>query len=302
MNPDCWVLITAEPWRGALAAARSLGGRTTAVVIGPRALADEVAKGGADDVRWITPPEATPPEAYAISLGAEIAAAAPLVILSTSDPAGRVLLGASAAQRKARLVADVIGLRVEEGQIRVLRSAVGGETVETLVPEGPVAAIYVGDDAEPSPSGPAPVSAVELAPAPLALVAHETRGAASGLDDASRVVSLGRGLKAKDDLSLVRSLAGALDAEIACSMPIADDLGWLDKTRYVGRSGSHIAPDLYLAIGIAGAPQHMEGVRGAKVVAAVNNDPEARIFRTADYGIVGDLYDVVPALIAELAK
>ena len=88
--------------------------------------------------------------------------------------------------------------------------------------------------------------------------------------------------------------------EIGCTMPVADDLGWLPKDRYIGRSGRHIAPGLYLAVGISGAAQHMEGVRDAKVVAAINNDPEARIFRTADYGVVGDLYEVVPALIDAL--
>jgi electron transfer flavoprotein alpha subunit len=127
-------------------------------------------------------------------------------------------------------------------------------------------------------------------------------GGASGLDDAERVVSFGRGVKAKDDVALIGSLATALGAELACSMPIADDLGWLDKSRYVGRSGNHIAPNLYLAVGIAGAPQHLEGVRGARVLVAVNNDPDARIFHSADYGIVGDLYEVVPALIAEITK
>ena len=103
-------------------------------------------------------------------------------------------------------------------------------------------------------------------------------------------------------MAVVRRLAEALDAELACSMPIADDLGWLEKSRYVGRSGNHITPALYLAVGIAGASQHMEGVRGAKVVAAINSDPAARIFQTADYGIVGDLYEVIPALIAEVHK
>jgi electron transfer flavoprotein alpha subunit len=136
----------------------------------------------------------------------------------------------------------------------------------------------------------------------MRVVASEPVAVATGLDDAQRVVSFGRGVRAKDDVALVRALAEALDAELACSMPIADDLGWLEKSRYVGRSGNHITPALYLAVGIAGAAQHMEGVRGAKVVAAINSDPEARIFQTADYGIVGDLYEVIPAVIAEVHK
>jgi len=83
---------------------------------------------------------------------------------------------------------------------------------------------------------------------------------------------------------------------------IADDFGWVAKERYIGRSGQHVSPRLYMAIGISGAPQHLEGVRDAKVVVAVNTDPEARIFQRADYGIVGDLYEVVPALQAALGE
>ena len=85
-------------------------------------------------------------------------------------------------------------------------------------------------------------------------------------------------------------------------MPIADDFGWVAKERYIGRSGQHIAPRLYLALGISGTPQHLEGVRDAKVVVAVNSDAEAHIFKRADYGIVGDLYEVVPALRTALGK
>ncbi|HLM96410.1 MAG TPA: electron transfer flavoprotein subunit alpha/FixB family protein, partial [Acidimicrobiales bacterium] len=114
--------------------------------------------------------------------------------------------------------------------------------------------------------------------------------------------AVGRGLRAKADLALVECLAAALGAEIGCSMPIADDFGWAAKDRYIGRSGQHISPRLYVAIGISGAPQHLDGVRDAKVVVAINTDPGAHIFRRADYGIVGDLYEVIPALQAALGE
>ena len=115
-------------------------------------------------------------------------------------------------------------------------------------------------------------------------------------------MSIGRGVKAKADLAIVEGLAADLGAEIACSMPIVDDFGWVAKERYIGRSGQHIAPRLYLALGISGTPQHLEGIRDAKVVVAVNSDPDAHVFRRADYGIVGDLYEVVPALRSALGK
>lgn len=295
MNTDCWLLITSDGWGGAFRAARALPGRVTAVVLGPRRLAEQVATAGPDEVRW-TDPGSVPVEAYGPALAEAAAADAPGVVVSSADPAARVLLGAIAGRLHTRLVPAVVAVEVADDRVLVRRAAVGGETIETLASTAAVAAIYGGDDDLPPVGTDAPVTSVDLVPAPLSVVASEPVAVASGLSDAERVVSFGRGVKARDDVALVQGLADALGAELACSMPIADDLGWLDTSRYVGRSGNHISPALYLAVGIGGAPQHLEGVRGARVVAAVNNDPEARIFRTADYGIVGDLYDVVPEL------
>lgn len=302
MNAASWILIANEPWRGALAALGSLDGPTIAVVVGARELVDEVADAGPAEVLWIEPVDGTSAESYAGALADVIAAASPGVLVSTSDPVARVLIGAAAARIHARVVPRVVGLARRGDDVLLHREAVGGDTIETLCDHGPVAAIFVGEDAPPNPGAAAPVRRLDLVAVPMVEVASQPIAVASGLDDAQRVVSFGRGVRAKDDVALLRSLAEALDAELACSMPIADDLGWLEKSRYVGRSGNHIAPALYLAVGIAGAAQHMEGVRGARVVAAINSDPQARIFQTADYGIVGDLYEVVPALIAEVHK
>ncbi len=302
MNTTNWVLITTESWGGAFAAVQALGAGTTAVVVGPKTLADQVAAAGPAEVLWIEPGEAIPAEAYSAALAAVIASAEPRVLVATSDPSARVLLGAAAVQRGAQVVPRMIGLGLDGAKVLVRRSAVGGETIETLAGDGPVAAIYEGEDVAVAGSGSAPVNRLDLAAASMAVLACDPIGVASGLDDAQRVVSFGRGVRAKQDVDVVRGLAEALEAELACSMPIADDLGWLEKSRYVGRSGNHIKPALYLAVGIAGAAQHLEGVRGAKVIAAINNDPQARIFQTADYGIVGDLYEVIPALIAEVHK
>jgi electron transfer flavoprotein alpha subunit len=168
----------------------------------------------------------------------------------------------------------------------------------------PLAGLFAGEDV-PTPAGatPAPIERIDAGgPADIRIESSEpVDGADAGVNDAERVVAIGRGLKAKADLALVEDLAAALGAEIACSMPIADDFGWVAKERYVGRSGQHISPRLYMAIGISGAPQHLDGVRDARVVVAINADPEAHIFGRADYGIVGDLYEVVPALRAALA-
>jgi electron transfer flavoprotein alpha subunit len=121
------------------------------------------------------------------------------------------------------------------------------------------------------------------------------------LSAAELIVSVGRGIKEKDNLHVVEELARALGAELAASRPICDN-GWLPMERQVGSSGQTVAPKVYFAIGISGAIQHLVGMKGSKMVVAINKDENAPIFETADYGIVGDLFDVVPALVAAIQK
>jgi len=121
------------------------------------------------------------------------------------------------------------------------------------------------------------------------------------LSQAERIVSVGRGIKGQEHLQLAQQLAQAMGAEIAASRPICD-AGWLPMDRQIGSSGQTVAPKLYVALGISGAIQHLVGMKGARTIVAINKDPEAPIFEIADYGIAGDLFEVVPALIAELNK
>jgi electron transfer flavoprotein alpha subunit len=121
------------------------------------------------------------------------------------------------------------------------------------------------------------------------------------LTAADIIVSVGRGIKEKENIPVVEALSQALGAELAASRPICD-AGWLPMDRQVGSSGQTVSPKLYVAVGISGAIQHLVGMKGAKTVVAINKDPEAPIFEVAHYGIVGDLFEVVPALVEEIKK
>jgi electron transfer flavoprotein alpha subunit len=121
------------------------------------------------------------------------------------------------------------------------------------------------------------------------------------LSQAERIVSVGRGIKGQEHLQLAQQLAQAMGAELAASRPICD-AGWLPMDRQIGSSGQTVAPKLYVALGISGAIQHLVGMKGSRTIVAINKDPEAPIFEIADYGIAGDLFEVVPAIIAELNK
>lgn len=295
---NTWILVTDEKWAGPLQLGRQLDSPVIAVVLGPHELAEAVASAGPAEVLWNETSQDIPAEDYAQSLADKASLDRPDVVVTGNDPAARALIGAIAARLGAPLIPGAVSVTTDDARVMVTRSALGG-AVRTVHPIKDHVAVIQEDEetSVPMADTPTPITPLRLEPSGMRLVRSENQPQANGLADAHVVVSFGRGVRAKEDINLIQQLADALGGEIACSMPIADDLGWLPKERYVGRSGQQISPALYLAVGIDGAPQHLEGVRGAKIVAAINNNPDARIFRRADYGIVGDLYEIIPALI-----
>lgn len=301
-----WVIATDSRRLPAMVhALRGLGGDGVRVLaVGSPALAEVAAGACADSVTWIATDATTPAEARTPDAVRAVLESEPRAVLAASTPAARVLLGAVATALGAPVVPGVLSVVPEADAVLVESSDLGGRRLRTLVAPVPFAGLFAGPDVVP-PVGVRPATVERVAAGtPLDVrVEHSASAVGAGVElaTAERIVAVGRGLKSKDDLALVRELAERLDAAIACSMPIADDFRWLPSERYVGRSGQQVAPRLYFAVGISGAPQHLDGVRDAKVVVAVNSDPDAPIFRRADYGVVGDLYEVLPALGAALA-
>ena len=208
------------------------------------------------------------------------------------------------------LVSDVTGHRIDNGQLVCVRQLFQGKInadirFSTLAPN--LASIQAGAfRADKLESGFAEVEtftpqldAAQIRTKPLDLFRESARGV--DLNTAEIIVSIGRGIKDAENIPIVEKLAAALGAEMAASRPICDN-GWLPMARQVGSSGQTVAPKLYVAVGISGAIQHLVGMKGSKTIVAINKDPEAPIFEVADYGIVGDLFQVVPALIEEIKK
>jgi electron transfer flavoprotein alpha subunit len=298
VSVSTWIVVGNQPAIGNLiTVARSLGGPVAAVVSGPRAVAETVAASGLDRVVWCGAPDGVPAEASAPAVADVVAAEPPQLVLAGRNPADRVLLGAVAARLGAVVLTGARSVAADGPDVTVINAVFGDIAEESVTITGPVALLLDGGTV-PAPVGTA-VPVETVTGSPLGLKVLETR--TSGFDQADlgsavRVIGVGRGLRTREDLAMIEELAQAAQAEIGCSRPVAEGLNWMGKDRYIGSSGAHIGPQLYLAIGISGQLQHMVGVVGAETIVAINSDPNAAVFSQADYGLVGDLYEIVPAL------
>jgi electron transfer flavoprotein alpha subunit len=207
------------------------------------------------------------------------------------------------------LISDVVGLRVESGAPIFVRQLFQGKLNADVKPAG--APVFVSVQAGAFRADQVVAGTCQVEQFTPELTANVIRAKpldpfresarAVDLTSADIIVSVGRGIKEKDNIPVVEELAKALGAELAASRPICDN-GWLPMERQVGSSGQTVSPKMYLAVGISGAIQHLVGMKGAKTIVAINKDANAPIFEIADYGIVGDLFEVVPALVAEVNK
>ena len=250
------------------------------------------------------------PDGYTAALQAFLATCAPSLVVLPHTYQTRDFAPQLAARIRRAIVTDVAALSRTEDGVVCRRPMFQGKLSADVVPQGQAphfVTIQLGAfraDQAGRGAAPAPqrlvVAAVDQAAirqrpeAPF----QEARQQVD-LSQAARIVSVGRGIKAPEHLAMIRNLAEAMSAEVAASRPICD-AGWLPMEHQVGSSGQTVAPKLYLALGISGAIQHLVGMKGSQTIVAVNKDPDAPIFEVADYGVVGDLFEIVPALLEAL--
>jgi len=291
-----------------------LGGVVEAALLGSRVggVADALAHYGAARVYLADDPSLGrySSEGYTTVLAQLIQKTEPAVVLLGATPQGQDLAARVAARLGLGLASDCTAFEVAtDGRLIITRPIYGGRAIATVIekttPQIATVRPNVMMPLEPDTSRTAPVErlAVETGDirAKVTDLIQESGRQQVRLAEAEIIVSGGRGLKGPENFYLLEQLADVLGAAVGASRA-AVDAGWIDHSHQVGQTGKTVTPNLYIACGISGAVQHLAGMKTARYIVAINKDPEAPIFRVADYGIVGDLFEVVPVLTEEFTK
>jgi electron transfer flavoprotein alpha subunit len=297
--------------------AAATSGTISAAVVGKgvATLAEEIAGKNVAEVLLVEHDllESYTPDGYCAVLKQVIEAAKPDLVLFPHTYQVRDFAPKLAAILGKGMVGDCVGLRSEGGGIVFVRQMFQGKTAADVTFTGAApwfasfqSGAFRADLLAAHPNGKAPVHATrvelnasDIRTKPLELF-KEAKSAVD-LTQAPLIVAIGRGIKAPENIPQAEAVAKALGGELAASRPICDE-GWLPMERQIGSSGQTVAPKLYLALGISGAIQHVVGMKAARTIVAVNKDQNAPIFEIADYGIVGDIFEIMPALTEELQK
>lgn len=308
-------------WEAVVAAQQLAGGgvgdgTVTIAVLGSSAggASEELAAAGVGDVHVLADSALEPytPDAYVIALAKVITSASPQVVVLPHTYQTRDFAPALAARLRAPLITDVTGATGTGSGAAFTRPMFQGKLAAEVRPAGVgpcLVTVQVGafraDQVRKGTSASAVTTAAVTIDRSAIRQVPETpfREAKQAVDlsQAARIVAVGRGIKSQESLPIAQALADALGAELAASRPICDN-GWLPMERQIGSSGQTVAPKLYVALGISGAIQHLVGMKGSRTIVAINKDADAPIFEVADYGLVGDLFEIAPAIVEELNK
>jgi len=297
--------------------AAAAAGSVSAAVVGKGtdALAAELAAKNVAEVLQVEHDllENYTPDGFCIALKQVVESSKPDLVIFPHTYQVRDFAPKLAAMLGKGMIGDCIGYRSEGGKLVFVRQMFQGKTAAdvSFVGAGPWFASFQSgafraDQVVAAEGGAKPVNKVsvelksqQIRTKPLELF-KEAKSAVD-LTQAPLIVAIGRGIKAPENIPQAEAVAKALGAEIAASRPICDE-GWLPMERQIGSSGQTVAPKLYLALGISGAIQHVVGMKGARTIVAINKDQNAPIFEIADYGVVGDIFEIMPALAEELQK
>ena len=312
-----WNRVSFETLAAAQQIAEQTKGSISGVVIGKgvAALADDLAGYKLEEVLLVEHDllGKYTPDGYSAALRQVIESANPDLVLLPHTYQVRDFAPKLAASMQKGLIGDCTAYRYENGKLIFVRQMFQGRTAADVVFTGEApwvatfqAGAFRADLVAKNASGKAAVKpvSVELKPEQIRTKPLERfREAKQAVDltQAPILVSVGRGIKAPENIALAEKLAKLMGGEICASRPICDE-GWLPMDRQIGSSGQTVAPKLYLALGISGAIQHVVGMKASRTIAAINKDQNAPIFEVADYGIVGDLFEIVPALIEALEQ
>lgn len=291
--------------------AASLGGAVQGALVGNNigAWADTFAKTGVTKVYVVDNPalENFAPETYATALAEIIRTAQPAIVLFGATGWGKEVSARTAAKLDWGLVTDCTAAQVENGALVLTRPIYSGKAIAHVRATSLPVMVSIRPNITPAVEANRPAAPVENVPVTLAeprAKVVETVSAKKDkvdLGEAAVVVSGGRGVKGPEGFVPVQELADALGGAMGASRA-AVDAGWIDYTHQVGQTGKTVSPKLYIAAGISGAIQHLAGMSSSKVIVAINKDPDAPIFKIADYGIVGDLFQVLPVLTENVKK
>ncbi len=296
----------------ALGLAKTLGGEVHALVVGSSVtgIAPSLGAYGAQTVHVVEDAALGLywSSGYAAALTAAIDKINPDLVLTVSTAMGKDLMPRVAARKNMGLLTNCIFLEEEEGVFVASKSMYGGKVFAKVKSTGGPTMATLRPAAYPVPEAGGGDAAVETLavtmPTSSRVKVLEVQKTAEGeldVQEADIVVSGGRGLKESEHFTLIRDLAGALGGAVGASRA-AVDAGWIDHSHQVGQTGKTVSPKMYVAAGISGAIQHLAGMRTAKCILAINKDPDAPIFALADYGIVGDLFKVLPELTEAIKK
>lgn len=281
--------------------AKTAGKAACAITFNQEA-AEEIKNCGADKI-YVLKGDSVLPESYGKAVAEFLKNEGAELFAVGATARGRDLAARVAGYLDCSMVSNVASVQCADGKVITERSMFGGAVVLTEVLTG-LSVITIGAGMFEATTGTGEI--VTVAVQADNRISHiETAcliKSGADLSAAEKVISVGMGLDKEEDLTMVRELAQLIGAEIGCSRGIAEERHWLPVANYIGISGAVIKPALYLGMGVSGQIQHVFGMRDSKVVAAIDKNEKAPIFKAADYGIVGDMYEILPLLISELKK